>query len=185
MDKQVRQSEFPHDISRQHRHDRERVQFFEDTDGDELYMKKHNGKPAERYQMAKISNVLKMPAAPNLAKIDPQLVLKRWQSLADDNIYDRTNYNWQALEENINDVIKNQNALIDWQTAMLAWGAQLSTNLENIIDEKVLLRLQTYETAAAADSSHSSLQQQILNTKSPVNADGQYPGLIQDTKGGD
>ncbi|QFR24079.1 hypothetical protein [Schleiferilactobacillus harbinensis] len=148
-------------------------------------MKKHHGVPAERYQMAKVSDVLKMPAAPNLAKIDPQLVLKRWHNLADDNVFDRTNYNWAALEQTINDVIKNQNALIDWQAAMLEWGAELSANLENIIDEKVLLRLQTYETAAAANTSHTSLQQQILNQRAPVNTDGQYPGLIQDSKGGE
>lgn len=183
MDKQVQQSEFPQPVAKKHDHGR--VQFFEDTDGNTLYLQKRDGTPAERYQMAKVSDALKMPEAPNLAKIDPQLVLKRWQTLADDNVFDRTNYNWAALEQTVNDVIRNQNAMIDWQAAMMDWGAKLSANLENIIDEKVLLRLDTYETADAAGQSHQSLQQQILNQRSSVNAAGQYPGLIQDSKGGE
>lgn len=165
----VLQSEFP-EIWRQKQQTNNNYdveQIFIDKDNDEVYLKRRNSKNAERINLTKVSDLLKYPKMPELRQLDEQKIIRDWVSLADDNIYDRTNANWETIRSDFSDLWFNLQAIQIW--------AQQVTNFLKIAVEQNDTNLSTalsenYYPKAEVDQKLNLLEAKINNLQKRVQA---------------
>lgn len=55
-----------------------------------------------------------LPKLPVLNPIDNNFMLRFWNNLADDHIFDNTNYNWKELQDNISATANNIKVINVW-----------------------------------------------------------------------
>ena len=72
-------------------------QIITDQDNGEIYLKRHGSNKAERIELFKLSDLLKYPEMPEIRELDEKKIIRDWISLADDNIFNRTNANWETI----------------------------------------------------------------------------------------
>lgn len=114
---------------------------FKDQEGQAVWLDDDSPR-AKRFEMKPVNTDLKMPQLPVLAKADQNFILNFWKNLEDDNVFDRTNANWEMIQNNTENLIKNQDNLIDWATQVEAWSQTLSEIVEDLVELKTTAVLQ-------------------------------------------
>ena len=108
-------------------------QIITDQDDGEIYLKRHGSNKAERIELFKFSDLLKYPEMPEIRELDEQKIIRDWVSLADDNIFNRTNANWETIRTDFEDLWYNFKAVYNWSKQIndfLPFAIkQLDTNL--------------------------------------------------------
>lgn len=108
-------------------------QIITDQDDGEIYLKRHGSNKAERIELFKLSDLLKYPEMPEIRELDEQKIIRDWVSLADDNIFNRTNANWETIRTDFEDLWYNFKAVYNWSKQIndfLPFAIkQLDTNL--------------------------------------------------------
>lgn len=132
----VLQSEFPEiwDKKKKLRYKNSHFdQIITDQDDGEIYLKRHGSNKAERIELFKLSDLLKYPEMPEIRELDEQKIIRDWVSLADDNIFNRTNANWETIRTDFEDLWYNFKAVYNWSKQIndfLPFAIkQLDTNL--------------------------------------------------------
>ena len=128
-------------------------QIITDQDDGEIYLKRHGSNKAERIELFKLSDLLKYPEMPEIRELDEQKIIRDWVSLADDNIFNRTNANWETIRTDFEDLWYNFKAVYNWSKQIndfLPFAIkQLDTNLsialkdnyypKSVVDRKLQL----------------------------------------------
>ncbi|QHJ80372.1 MAG: hypothetical protein [Bacteriophage sp.] len=152
----VLQSEFPEiwDKKKKLRYKNSHFdQIITDQDDGEIYLKRHGSNKAERIELFKLSDLLKYPEMPEIRELDEQKIIRDWVSLADDNIFNRTNANWETIRTDFEDLWYNFKAVYNWSKQIndfLPFAIkQLDTNLsialkdnyypKSVVDRKLQL----------------------------------------------
>lgn len=114
-------------------------QIITDQDDGEIYLKRHGSNKAERIELFKLSDLLKYPEMPEIRELDEQKIIRDWVSLADDNIFNRTNANWETIRTDFEDLWYNFKAVYNWSKQIndfLPFAIkQLDTNLSIALDD--------------------------------------------------
>lgn len=91
-------------------------QIFVDQDNDELYFKQHDSQNAERVKMVRLSELIKIPELPDLKPVSGAHLLETWNKLNDDDVFDKTNANWQTLMTDLANIESNTKSVYQWST---------------------------------------------------------------------
>lgn len=114
-------------------------QIITDQDDGEIYLKRHGSNKAERIELFKLSDLLKYPEMPEIRELDEQKIIRDWVSLADDNIFNRTNANWETIRTDFEDLWYNFKAVYNWSKQIndfLPFAIkQLDTNLSIALND--------------------------------------------------
>lgn len=163
----VLQSEFP-EIWRQKQQTNNNYdveQIFIDKDNDEVYLKRRNSKNAERINLTKVSDLLKYPKMPELRQLDEQKIIRDWVSLADDNIYDRTNANWETIRSDFSDLWFNLQAIQIWAKQVTNFlkiaVEQNDTNLSTALSENYYPKTEVNQKLNLLEAKINNLQKRV------------------------
>lgn len=142
-------------------------QIITDQDDGEIYLKRHGSNKAERIELFKLSDLLKYPEMPEIRELDEQKIIRDWVSLADDNIFNRTNANWETIRTDFEDLWYNFKAVYNWSKQIndfLPFAIkQLDTNLSIALDDN-------YYPKAVVDKKLQLLEARLDNLQKRVAA---------------
>lgn len=137
-------------------------QIITDQDNGEIYLKRHGSNKAERIELFKLSDLLKYPEMPEIQELDEKKIIRDWISLADDNIFNRTNENWETIRTDFEDLWHNFKAVYNWSQQIndfLPFAIkQLDTNLSITLNEN-------YYPKSEIDAKIKLLEAKITNVQ--------------------
>lgn len=140
-------------------------QIITDQDDGEIYIKRHGSNKAERIELFKLSDLLKYPEMPEIQELDEKKIIRDWISLADDNIFNRTNENWETIRTDFEDLWHNFKAVYNWSQQIndfLPFAIkQLDTNLSITLNEN-------YYPKAEVDQKLNEIRNEINNFEDRV-----------------
>lgn len=164
-----------------------------DADNDEVLVvtreRPDGTKESHKYKLSEIAFPgLQLSSIDNLTGLDGQKIqLNRWsETLQGRAMKNDTDQNWETIETALNAVLANQKQFADWLNDFVTkingadagfkdWAT--TTVLKALSDNFVAQQIYTKDI--------SNLRQQLINSRPAASAVGQYPGLIQDSQGGE
>lgn len=172
---------------------RQHAEVIVDANNDEVLVvtreRPDGSKESHKYKLSEIAFPgLQLSSIDNLTGLDGQKIqLNRWsETLQGRAMKNDTDQNWETIETALNAVLANQKQFADWLNAFVTKINGADEGFQDWATTTVLKALSdNFVPQQTYTKDISSLRQQLINSRPSANAVGQYPGLIQDSQGGE